>query len=411
MTGSLGRVTALASAPEDLEAKPRQRRARAAIIAGAALATIGALCGWAIYLELNGLIGRAALVYALLFAFLPVAPLVAVFLWLDRARPEPPRLLLVALLWGALGAAYISLELNGWLARQLGDQYGVTARSAVFVAPWVEETMKAAVVFALVWWRRHDFNAVIAGAVYGGLAGIGFAFTENIVYYGQLFQRVKDFDGDQAVALRAVEHLFAWRGVAAPFVHPMFTMLTGVGIGLAVRHRHVGARILAPVAGFCAAVLVHMGYNAAATFAPGAAMRVVYAALLVPVLAALVAALLFVRQHEFRVLAARLGDYTAFGWLPATHVFYIATFKGRRLARRHVEALSPADRDALRRFQRVGGELGMLRDRLVRGVAGPDELPREEELIRQLRALRDRVTLPSTAADSEPCLTRASSSW
>jgi protease PrsW len=114
----------------------------------------------------------------------------------------------------------------------------------VFIAPWVEETAKGAVVFFLVWWRRHDFNSLLAGAVYGGLTGIGFAFTENIVYYGQLFQRVKDYEGGQQVALRAVEHLFLWRGVAAPFVHPMFTMMTGIGVGLAVRHRHVGVREL-----------------------------------------------------------------------------------------------------------------------------------------------------------------------
>ena len=247
-----------------------------------ALATVAVLFGWAIYLDLNGLIGRTALVYALAFAFIPVAPLTAALMWLDRLRPEPTRYLVVALLWGALGATYIALQINGWLARDVGDQYGATARSAVFIAPWVEESAKGAIVFALVWWRRHDFNSVLAGVVYGGLAGIGFAFTENIVYYGQLFQRVKDYQGNQRVALEAVENLFLWRGVAAPFVHPMFTMMTGIGVGLAVRHAHLGVRIVAPVAGFCTAVLLHMGYNAAASFAPGSTLTVVYLAILLP---------------------------------------------------------------------------------------------------------------------------------
>lgn len=406
-------VTALAPVSGSLVPPPTRaaRRARTAIVVGAAVATVGALCGWAIYLELNGLIGRAALTYALLFAFVPVAPLVAAFLWLDRLRPEPTRLLLIALLWGALVATYVSLEINSWLAGEVGDQYGATARSAVYIAPWVEETTKAAIIFVLVWWRRHDFNSVLAGVVYGGLAGIGFAFTENIVYYGQLFQRVHDFDGGQAVALRAVEQLFLWRGVAAPFVHPMFTMITGVGIGLAVRHRNVGVRIVAPVAGFCCAVLLHMGYNAAASFAPGTALKAVYVAILVPALVTLVGLVLVVRRYEYRVIAARLGDYASFGWLPAAQVRYIATAQGRRQARRHVRGLGAEEREAVRSFQQVGTDLGVLRDRLVRGVAGPQELPREEELIRQFRALRSRVSLPRGADDTGPTLTRASSSW
>ena len=386
-------------------------RARTAIVGAVAVMTVAALCGWAIYLDLSGFIGRTALVYALLFAFVPVVPLAAAFLWLDRLRPEPAGLLVVALLWGALAATYLSLQINGWFARQVGDAYGASARSAVYIAPWVEETTKGAIVFFLVWWRRHDFNSVLAGVVYGGLTGIGFAFTENIVYYGQLFQRVKDYQGGQRVALQAVEHLFLWRGIAAPFVHPMFTMMTGIGVGLAVRHRHLGVRIAAPVAGFCAAALLHMGYNAAASFAPGRALTAVYVAILVPALLTLTGLVLLVRRYEYRVIQARLGDYSTFGWLPPEQVAVIATARGRRRARRHVKPLGRTQRETLRRFQQVGVDLGVLRDRLVRGVVGPAELPREQELIARLRRLRERVVLPDSDDAGATRLTRAASSW
>lgn len=403
-------MTTLAELPT-AAADARQRRSRAAILSAIALATVAALCGWAIYLDLNGLIGRTALVYALLFAFVPVVPLGALLLWLDRLRPEPTVLLVVALLWGALAATYLSLHLNGWLASQVGDRYGASARSAVYIAPWVEETAKGAVVFFIVWWRRHDFNSMLAGVVYGGLTGIGFAFTENIVYYGQLFQRVNDYEGSRRVALQAVEHLFLWRGVAAPFVHPMFTMMTGLGIGLAVRNRHVGVRIVAPVAGFCCAVLLHMGYNAAATFAPGSALTAVYVALLVPVLATLVIVVALLRRYEYGVIAARLRDYSVFGWMPYEQVRFIATSRGRRRARRHVKPLGAVDREVLRSFQQVGVDLGVLRDRLVRGVAGADELSRERDLITALRGLQERVSLPDAEQSPTRRLTRAASSW
>ncbi len=406
--GSLGRV-ALTETVANTDAVAS--RARPLIVASIAMATGAALCGWAIYLDLNGFIGRTALVYALLFAFIPVIPLAAALLWLDRLRPEPALLLVIALLWGALAATYLSLELNSWLAREVGDTYGASPRSAVYIAPWVEETTKGAIVFFLVWWRRHDFNSILAGIVYGGLTGIGFAFTENIVYYGQLFQRVKDFQGGEGVALRAVEHLFLWRGVAAPFVHPMFTMLTGIGVGLAVRHHHVGVRIVAPVAGFCGAALMHMSYNAAASFAPGRALTAVYVAILVPTLLTLLALVLLVRRYEYRVISARLGDYSAFGWLQPEQVALIATTKGRRRARRHVKLLGPGDRETLRRYQQVGVDLGVLRDRLVRGVAGRRSTPHERQLIDQLRRLRERVVLPDSGGTSASGLTRASSSW
>lgn len=412
--GSLGFVTTqvdAAAVAEPPTAPARATRSRLAIVMCIAMVTVAVLCGWAIYLDLNGLVGRTALIYALIFAFVPVVPLAAAFLWLDRLRPEPTRLLVVALLWGGLVATYAALEINGWLARDVGDQYSASARSAVFIAPWVEETAKGAIVFALVWWRRHDFNSVLAGAVYGGLTGIGFAFTENIVYYGQLFQRVKDYQGNQHVALQAVEHLFLWRGVAAPFVHPMFTMVTGIGVGLAVRHRHVGVRIVAPVAGFCAAVLLHMGYNAAASFAPGRTLTAVYVAILVPALLALVGLLLLVRRYEYRVIQARLHDYCVFGWLPAEEVTLIASAKGRRRARRHATLLGGGQRETLREFQQTGIELGVLRDRLVRQVVGPEELPREQQLIDRLRKLRRRVVLPDGDTVRAPALSRASSSW
>jgi len=333
------------------------------------------------------------------------------FVWLDRFRPEPHWLLVVSVLYGALAATYISLQLNGWLAGLLGDRLGATPRSAVFVAPWVEEAAKAAVIFVIVIWRRHDFNAVAAGIVYGGLIGISFAFTENVVYYGQLFQQVIKSGDSNAAALDAVQILFLFRGLAAPFVHPMFTLVTGVGIGLAVRHRHLGARIVAPAAGYCGAVVLHMGYNTIASFTTGDSLEAVYFAILLPTLVALVAIVVVVRRHERRVIAARLHDYTVFGWLRAAHIPFIVSQHDRRRARRYVRRFGKAEAARLRSFQRAGLDLGILRDRLVRGVAGPAELARERELISTMRSLRGKVLLPGVSESSADELSGAASTW
>ncbi len=368
-------------------------------------------CVWGLVDRLDPVINGRAFWWALMFASVPVLPLTALFVWLDRVRPEPVWLLASAMLYGGLAATLVSLQLNGWLARLIGDGGGVTPLSAVYVAPWVEEAAKCAIVFAIVIWRRNDFNAVVAGVIYGGLAGVAFAFTENVVYYAQLFQQAIAAGADTDKAVDAVQQLFMFRGVAAPFVHPMFTMLTGLGVGLAVRHRHVGVRILAPVAGYCGAVLLHMGYNTIASFATDENLHAVYVALLVPTLLTLVAVVLSVRRHERRVIAARLLDYTTFGWLDAADVPYIVTGKGRREARGHVRALSRAERQLLKTFQRAGIDLGLLRDRLVRGVAGPAALPRERELIATLRSLRGRVALPTGAGARSDRLASVDSTW
>lgn len=397
-------------AESGLGSAPRGRRWLVAAVAVVVL-VISLVCAWALYHELHPVIGRRAFAWGLLFAFVPVVPLAALFVWLDRLRPEPPWLLIVTFLFGALAATFISLQLNGWLAGLIGDRSGPSPRSAVFVAPWVEEAAKATIIFAIVLWRRHDFNAVVAGVVYGGLAGIGFAFTENIVYYGQIFQQAITSGESSATALDGVQNLFLFRGLAAPFVHPMFTLVTGVGIGLAVRHRHLGVRIVAPVAGYCGAVVLHMGYNTIASFATSDSLKAVYFAILLPTLVPLVTIVIVVRRHERRVIAARLHDYTVFGWLKAAHVPFIVSGRDRRRARRYARRFGKAESQRLRAFQRAGLDLGVLRDRLVRGVAGPAELPRERELISVMRSLRGKVLLPGVSETSADELSSAASSW
>lgn len=379
-----------------------------ALLAGVVVAGLAA---WSIYRDLDAVIDGRAFLWGLLFASAPVLPLAAAFIFLDRMRPEPTRFLAIAMLWGALGATYIALQLNVWFAAQLGDLKGATARSAVFVAPWVEEVAKGAVIFAIVLWRGHRFNAVLAGIVYGGLVGVGFAFTENVVYYGQLFQQVYN-QADSGAALDAVRQLFFWRGLAAPFVHPMFTMMTGAGVGFAVRHRHIGVRIVAPVAGFCAAVLLHMSYNAITSFSTGQGLTAVYVVLLLPTLLGLATAVLVVRRHERAVVAARLRDYTAYGWLRPAVIPYLATGSGRRAARRYAKTFGQEPRTRVRELQRCGVELGVLRDRLVRGVAGPSERSTEARLIAELRDAQQHVLLPPDAGRSAGAeLATLTSSW
>jgi RsiW-degrading membrane proteinase PrsW (M82 family) len=405
-------VTTATLAPPSAEVPDgvaRSRRQRLLFWLGLALIVAGtAVCGWLLYGQLGDVMGWRAAGYAALFAAIPVLPIAAVFCWLNRANPEPWWMLAVALTWGALAATLMSLHLNEWLAAEVGDSQSISPRSAVFVAPWTEEATKGAIVFALVLWRGHRFNGVLAGVVLGGLAGLGFAFTENILYYGQFLQ----FQGDQLFTWsNEFEQLFVWRGVKAPFVHPLFTMCTGFGIGLAVRHRNVGVRVLAPAVGFCVAALLHMGYNAVASLSrTPEALNASYVGILMPTLLLGVTLVLLATRVERRAIAARLGDYTVYGWMSEAQIPFVVEAFSRRAARREARRLGKAQRRTVREFQRCGLALGVLRDRMVRGVAGAKERSSERDLVARYRGLRAKVVLPGVPSEAGRSVT-AASSW
>ena len=103
--------------------------------------------------------------------------------------------------------------------------------------------------------RRREFDGVVDGIVYAGLAGVGFAFTENVLYLGRALQ-------DNGTAGLAVT--FVLRGVFGPFAHPMFTMATGIGLGVAATTRRRWLRVVAPLVGWLCAVALHAMWNLSA---------------------------------------------------------------------------------------------------------------------------------------------------
>src|SRR3954464_1519512 len=120
----------------------RQRRGVLAPVIG--LVVIG-VCGRGVLGRVGNSLGIGGVLVGALCALLPVGPVVATFLWIDRWEPEPPRMLLVAFLWGACFAALSALIINSsaalavdaLLGRGSGDVLG-----SVVIAPFVEEALK-----------------------------------------------------------------------------------------------------------------------------------------------------------------------------------------------------------------------------------------------------------------------------
>ena len=56
-------------------------------------------------------------------------------------------------------------------------------------APIVEEALKAAILVRFYLARKDEFDGVVDGVIYAAMVGLGFAFAENVDYYGRAFQQ------------------------------------------------------------------------------------------------------------------------------------------------------------------------------------------------------------------------------
>ncbi len=327
--------------------------------------------------------GLAALVGAMA-AVLPVLPVVAVFLWVDRWEPEPPRLLLAAFLWGAgisvLGAATVNDSATAFGEQVLGAGGGDLV-GAVISAPVVEEAFKGTFLVGLLWMRRREFDGVVDGIVYAGLVATGFAFTENVLYFGRAFA-IDGLVGDGG----GVAIVFLMRGVLAPFAHPVFTAMTGIAVGLAVRRRDRTRWALLPFLGYLAAVGLHSLWNASAGFG---FLPTFYGVIMVPLFGGLVALVLWQRRREQRVISAALPGFAGAGWIAPSEVPLLASQAGRRgwsaaVCRQAGEAAG----DAVRDYQHAVTELAFSQDRRYPGA---DTERWHQEALDALLAARQRA--------------------
>jgi len=327
-------------------------------------------------------------VLAVVLASVPVVPLVLLYLWLDRYEPEPRLLLALGLLWGAFVACFVALVLEGIG----GLASGMRSNTSIAVlAPVVEEACKGFFLLMLLWWRRDELDGVLDGIVYAGMVGIGFAFTENILYLAAAYNGT---DGIGPGGVRGLAGTFVVRCLFSPFAHPMFTAFTGIGVGIAVGSRSVVIRWLAPLGGYCLAVLAHAIWNSSTIYGFGS-VAVVYVVLMLPAVAGIVAVAIWARRSERRMLALALGDAARRGLLPATDIGWVVDLQARRTARAYARHWGgPAGEQAMREYQQAAIELGFLHSRFLRGTPPPNFAARGQEYVARIGAVRPRIAFP-----------------
>jgi RsiW-degrading membrane proteinase PrsW (M82 family) len=352
-----------------------------------------AVCALVILWQIGSSTGSAGFALGACLAALPVPLLVWSFRWLDRYEPEPIRVVLFTLAWGAAVATLGALFLNrlGGEVFVGADQNEDLTGTAVFVAPPVEEFAKGLVIVLLAWRGRVD--GIVDGIVLAGLAGVGFAFTENILYLGSVYSTLTEQEGSGTGALGLVL-VFVLRGIVSPFAHPLFTMATGVGVGVAVASRRRSVRVGAPIAGYAVAMLLHGTWNATASSGLDG-FAISYAAVMLPVFGLGVLLAVWFRRREGMVLRRRLPAFAEAGWIAPHEVAVLSSLWLRRL---FLDVARFGGGAALRRATRdyhdLVTTLAFQRERLARGRRVERTIREQVETLASLPATRAHAFVP-----------------
>jgi RsiW-degrading membrane proteinase PrsW (M82 family) len=332
--------------------------------------------------------GPVALMAGLIFATLPVPIYISLILWLDRYESEPLWLLAVVFFWGATVAVFIAFVVNtaGAIAvyNSTGDVQVAELYGAIVSAPLFEETAKGLVLFIIFFWKKDEFDGILDGIVYAAMVGLGFAMTENIQYYGKAA-----LEGGMEGGMK----LFILRGAIAPFSHPLFTSMTGIGLGWARQSHNKAIKVLMPIIGFGLAIFLHFMWNLTASI-HGVLWLLTYAFLMFPVLVGALIAVFFALRREGRIVRDHLLPDFQRGLFSQDEYNRLCTIKGRMGS--SYRAFRNGGFGVWRsrmQYNQTASELAFHRNRVARGLHldAQEAADREAAYMQLLQDLRSRL--------------------
>jgi RsiW-degrading membrane proteinase PrsW (M82 family) len=344
------------------------------IVLGVVAAMIVALLGLLVLLLIGSETGLVEMIIGLVSATLPVPIYVMLLLWIDRYESEPLWMLATAFFWGAVVAVFVAFIFNTGLSimaavathsNRIGENFG-----AVISAPIVEESAKAFILVVLFLWKKDEFDGVIDGIVYAGMVGLGFAMTENVLYYGRAVQG----------GLGGLTLIFILRGMAAPFSHPLFTSMTGIGLGWSRQSMNGFVKMVVPVLGFMLAILMHATWNGSAVYGGGLGFFLAYFMIMGPAFIVTLMVVFFSLRREGRIVRQFLyPDYQG-GFFSQLEYDKLCTVRGRMgMSWRVLRTRGVSMWRTRMRCNQLASELAFHRSRLARGLGRNPQSAQERE--------------------------------
>jgi protease PrsW len=307
--------------------------------------------------------GPIAFLLGLITATIPVPIYIVLVLWIDRYEAEPMWMLATAFFWGALVATFFAFLLNTTshvLVGSLANASAGEAFAAVISAPIVEEIGKALILVIFFFWKKDEFDGVVDGIVYASMVGLGFAMTENIQYYGKAALE----GGGGGLTLTLII-----RGFFAPFSHPLFTSLTGIGLGLARQTTNIAIKAITPILGLLTAIFMHCIWNGSAVFGGGGIFLLTYIIVMVPAFVIILIVIALALRREGQVVRQFLLIDLERGVLTQQEYDQLCSITGRMGSSFNAFSQSGVKGWRARmRFNQVASELAFHRSRVSRGV-------------------------------------------
>ena len=320
----------------------------------------------------------------LLLGVFSVTPLVVAYLifirWVDRFEPEPWWLILCAFVWGAMFAT-LGGGLGSSIAQAMISQVYETSPKqldvvgATVFAPIFEEGFKglgvALIALASALGLR-ELDGPLDGAIYGGVVGLGFTLTEDILYVANQFT-TNGFTGFVV--------LFFLRTVLLGLSHCTFTACTGLGFGIATESKSWAVKIGAPVFGFGCAMAMHAMHNSLPTFfGDGGLVMMLLISWIIDILFFVLLALLVVRDRSIvlRELFGEVGYLLHPRELQLVSSYFSLGMKNWSIL--FSRGWGPFAVRRRKQLQLV--ELAFVKSRRRRGEHGPD-LDRKEAILRR----------------------------
>lgn len=372
--------------------RPPKRRSALKIVFAVFAAMIAALLGSIVLLLIGAETGMPALIVAMIVATLPVPVYIMLILWIDRYEAEPIWLLAVVFFWGATVAVFAAYILNtlssifvavATQSVQLAQIFG-----AIISAPFVEELSKGLILFIIYFWKKDEFDGVVDGFVYASMVGLGFAMTENFQYYGKAIAAGGLLGED-------FTQLYFIRGGLAAYSHPLFTSMTGIGLGISRQARNGFVKFIMPLVGLGLAMFLHFLWNFTASFAGSlAGFITIYTVLMVPIFLITLGIVLFALLREGRVVREFLLPDLQRGLFTQDEYNRLVTIRGRMGA--SLRAFRSGGFGVWRarmQYNQMASELAFHRSRVARGVVAmdPTAAEREAAIVQLLVELRQRL--------------------
>jgi hypothetical protein len=175
---------------------------------------------------------------------------------------------------------------------------------------------------------------------------------------------------------------------------------------VALRSKSKIVRVVAPLAGYCAAAFLHMAFNTTASLVSGPSLLFIYLGVALPLVGGMVVFVVRQLLREGRLIRNRLNDYVRVGWLAPSDPPALSRLRTRTRALWHAVFLGPDVFLATIRLQRAVTELAYLRDAMTRGIVDQTGVQREKTLLAKIKAARGQAVIEPHGRAAYPSFRR-----